>query len=141
MSQPYPYGPQHPHSPQAPMGTPPGQSYTPQAPGEPGANPYTAPQSVDQGTPPVQTWWPTATAEAFAPCPRCGCNYAERVKFSWWGGVLGPKLFTHVKCCNCAAAYNGKHGTWNTTNIVIYSVIATILSAVVVVLALVAGVL
>ena len=72
--------------------------------------------------------------ETSAPCPQCGCNYADRVKFSWWGGVLGPKMFTHVKCRNCASCYNGKHGTWNTTNITIYTIVAFILSAAIVLL-------
>ncbi|HEX8916431.1 MAG TPA: hypothetical protein VF796_29030 [Humisphaera sp.] len=60
----------------------------------------------------------------FAPCPRCGCPYADRVTFTWWGGLLGPKLFTHVKCRNCRQAYNGKTGRDNTTAITIYVVVS-----------------
>lgn len=64
----------------------------------------------------------------FAPCPKCGNTFADQMKFTWWGGVLGPKLLTHVKCRSCGTTYNGKSGKDNTTNIVIYSVIAGIIA-------------
>jgi len=59
----------------------------------------------------------------YAPCPFCNAATAEQVKFTWWGGFLGPKLLKHVKCLGCGKAYNGKSGKDNTTNIVIYSVV------------------
>lgn len=49
------------------------------------------------------------------------------MSFTWWGGILGPKLLTHVKCPECGHKYNGKTGRDNTTGIVIYSVIVLIL--------------
>ncbi len=64
----------------------------------------------------------------YAACPKCGSRGAELVKFSWWGGVLGPKMLTHVKCPSCDKKYNGKSGGDNTTGIVIYSVIVGIIS-------------
>jgi len=42
------------------------------------------------------------------------------VKFTWWGGLLGPKLLTHVKCGSCGHKYNGKSGKDNTAGIAIY---------------------
>lgn len=65
---------------------------------------------------------------AYAPCPQCGGTNAEKVRFTWWGGVLGPKILKHVKCPGCGKAYNGKTGQDNTTGIVIYSVIVGILA-------------
>ncbi len=62
-------------------------------------------------------------ATEYAPCPKCGALNAKQLNFTWWGGALGPKLFTHVKCQGCGSKYNGKTGKDNTTNIVIYSVI------------------
>jgi hypothetical protein len=57
----------------------------------------------------------------YAECPNCGCpGHATRVGFTWWGGVLGPALFTHVRCRDCATCYNGKTGNYNTTAIAIY---------------------
>ena len=67
----------------------------------------------------------------YAPCPRCQNTQADPVSFTWWGGVLGPKLLTHVKCANCAAKYNGKTGRWNTTAIVIYTVVLTVIAFVI----------
>lgn len=59
------------------------------------------------------------------------------MKFTWWGGLLGPKLLTHVKCRACGKQYNGKTGKDNTTNIVIYFIVvgAVCLGLVVVVIA------
>jgi hypothetical protein len=61
----------------------------------------------------------------YVPCPKCA-GAAERVKFTWWGGLLGPKLLTHVKCTGCNYKYNGKSGKDNTTGIIVYSVIVAI---------------
>ncbi|MEQ1643762.1 MAG: hypothetical protein ABL959_09990 [Pyrinomonadaceae bacterium] len=55
--------------------------------------------------------------------PFLQCVEREKVKFTWWGGLLGPKLLKHVNCLGCGKGYNGKTGKDNTTNIVIYSVI------------------
>ena len=63
---------------------------------------------------------------SFTPCPKCG-GAAEKLKFTWWGGLLGPKILTHVKCTACGYKYNGKTGKDNTTGIIIYSVIVAIL--------------
>lgn len=56
----------------------------------------------------------------YAPCPSCRQSVAQKMSFTWWGGLLGPKLLTHVKCQACGKTYNGKTGKDNTTNIVIY---------------------
>ncbi|MEO8648743.1 MAG: hypothetical protein ABI539_06220 [Acidobacteriota bacterium] len=61
--------------------------------------------------------------DQYQPCPRCGAGNAQKLSFTWWGGLLGPKLLTHVKCGNCAHKFNGKTGKDNTTGIVIYSVV------------------
>jgi rubredoxin len=67
-------------------------------------------------------------------CPRCGASHAEPVKFTWWGGLLGPRMLHHVKCLNCRYAYNGKTGQSNTTGIVIYTVVGAIIGIAIVVL-------
>jgi hypothetical protein len=60
----------------------------------------------------------------YVPCPKCTTPDPKQVKFTWWGGLLGPKLLSHVKCVNCGSAYNGKSGKSNTQGIVIYSLVA-----------------
>ena len=77
-----------------------------------------------------------------APCPQCGGTNAEKVRFTWWGGVLGPKILKHVKCTQCGKAYNGKSGKDNTMGIVVYSaVVAVVIFGFVVVLFAALGIL
>lgn len=64
----------------------------------------------------------------FAPCPKCHQSNAQQMSFTWWGGILGPKILTHVKCQNCRTTYNGKTGKDNTTNIIIYSVVVFVIA-------------
>jgi rubredoxin len=62
-----------------------------------------------------------------ARCPRCGHGENKPVGFTWWGGVLGPKMLSHVKCTGCGFAYNGKTGQPNTTAIIIYTVVVGVI--------------
>ena len=59
-------------------------------------------------------------ATNYAACPKCGTADPKTLNFTWWGGALGPKLLTHVKCLNCCYKYNGKSGKDNTVGIAIY---------------------
>jgi len=47
----------------------------------------------------------------------------QKVAFTWWGGILGPALLSHVQCQECRATFNGQTGQSNTGRIVIYSVV------------------
>ena len=67
-------------------------------------------------------------AEDYASCPKCGAGDPQLLKFTWWGGALGPKMLTHVKCQNCANKYNGKTGGDNTAGVAIYMIMTGILS-------------
>lgn len=60
-------------------------------------------------------------------CPQCQSPDFQAVTFTWWGGLLGPKLFNHVKCLDCGTKFNGKTGQSNTTAIVLYIVIANVI--------------
>ncbi len=62
----------------------------------------------------------------YVPCPKCS-GAAEKLRFTWWGGILGPKILTHVKCTGCGHKYNGKTGKDNTAGIIIYAVIVALL--------------
>lgn len=64
----------------------------------------------------------------YAPCPKCQATGAERMSFTWWGGLIGPKVLTHVKCPGCGHGYNGKTGRDNTTGIIIYTVIVGVIA-------------
>ena len=66
-----------------------------------------------------------------APCPSCRATSAKEVKYTWWGGLLGPKLLHHVECATCGVAYNGRTGKSNNVGIAIYMMVtcAVILGA------------
>jgi transposase-like protein len=67
-------------------------------------------------------------ATQYKPCPNCGSTNVEKVKFTWWGGALGPSMFTHVKCKNCGTQFNGKTGKSNQTNIILYFVASFVIA-------------
>jgi len=48
------------------------------------------------------------------PCPKCGAEESERVRWTWWGSFYGPALFNHVECPECGNTYNGRTGSSNT---------------------------
>ena len=56
-------------------------------------------------------------------CPKCGSKMVTKVKYTWWGGVLGPRMLHHTKCQACSYTYNSKTGKSNTQGIIIYSII------------------
>lgn len=112
-------GPPQGYPPQPPQGYPP--------PGYPPQN-YPPVGYPPQNYPPQPAWAGAPGASGFVACPRCASPDPEQVKFTWWGGLLGPKLLKHVKCRGCAMTYNGKTGQANTTNIVIYSVILGVIA-------------
>ncbi|MDA8743828.1 hypothetical protein N9N28_04255 [Rubripirellula amarantea] len=93
------------------------------------ANPYQAPMNEGVLPPGV-----SPTGANFAPCPQCQQQVANAVSFSWWGGVLGPKLLTHVKCGFCGHKYNGKTGGSNTLGISIYLGVGVIFGIIVAVM-------
>ncbi len=64
--------------------------------------------------------------KSYLPCPKCGGMGAERLSFTWWGGLIGPKVLNHVRCPHCSYNYNGKTGRDNTKGIIIYSIVVGI---------------
>lgn len=68
-----------------------------------------------------------------AACYQCQAQTAVPVSFTWWGGALGPRIFSHVKCGSCGATYNGKTGQSNTAKIAIYLVVMNAIAIAVIV--------
>ena len=85
-------------------------------------NPYAPPRTIE--TPPVIGQSGHYAGPQYAPCPRCGCTFADKVGFTWWGGVLGPRMLNHAKCALCRSTFNSKTGKSNTTAILIYQGVA-----------------
>ncbi len=64
-------------------------------------------------------------------CPYCKSDAPPRpAGFTWWGGLLGPRMLNHVICSACGKGYNGKSLQPNTTGIVIYSVVVGVVALV-----------
>lgn len=72
-------------------------------------------------------------AATFAKCPSCNRSNATKIGYTYWGGVLGPKLLSHVKCNECGTKYNGKSGKSNLVPIIIYSVVTFVIALAVVI--------
>ena len=68
----------------------------------------------------------SAAAPRCSHCPKCGETESTKVRYNWWGGALGPKLFHVVRCSRCRAQYNGRTGGSLTKAIIIYQVIAVL---------------
>jgi rubredoxin len=116
---------------------PPPQGYQPQGyqpQGAPWQQNYPPPPGHPHQNYPQQAVW--QGVGEYVPCPRCRRPDPEKVSFTWWGGLIGPRLFKHVKCNGCGLTYNGKSGQSNTTNIVIYSVVLGVIALVIALLVL-----
>jgi hypothetical protein len=79
--------------------------------------PYAPPQQQPYGY--QQPYGAIANPYALA-CPRCQSGNVYKPSFTWWGGILGPKLFNHAVCRGCGFGFNAKTGKSNTNNIIIY---------------------
>ncbi len=92
-----------------------------------GPNPYAPPQApVPQA--------PRGLASSPVACPQCQSADVHRPTFTWWGGLLGPKLFNHTICRGCGLGFNWKTGKSNATAIGIYFGVAIAIAVVFVIL-------
>jgi transposase-like protein len=64
----------------------------------------------------------------YAPCPNCKSQDAKKITFTWWGGVVGPKMFNHVKCSQCGTTYNSKTGNSNQSAITMYFAVTSVIA-------------
>ena len=78
-------------------------------------------------------------AFGFTACPRCNSPHLSRPSFTWWGGLLGPKLLNHTVCGSCSFGFNSKTGKSNATAIGIYMGVAVGIAILFVILRIAAG--
>jgi hypothetical protein len=93
-------------------------------------NPYTPPAA------PLAPADATSAAEAAraGQCPRCKSQNVHQPSFTWWGGVIGPKLFKHTICRACGFGFNRETGLANRNKIVTYTIVVSVLAVGVVLL-------
>ncbi len=41
-------------------------------------------------------------------CPQCSSTNTKEVKYTWWGGLVGPKIMNLQKCESCRFQFNRK---------------------------------
>lgn len=78
-------------------------------------NPYAPPRPAIGGAAGA-----AGPAGEWVACPRCGSGYVSRPTFTWWGGLVGPRIIKEVKCNGCGHRYNGRTGGPNTLAIALY---------------------
>ncbi len=88
------------------------------------SNPYASP-AIESRAPVARP-----AGQTHAPCPGCGAAEAKPISWTLWGGALGPRMFHHVRCKRCGAAYNGKTGQYNTTAITMYLLVSVAIGAI-----------
>ncbi len=64
-------------------------------------------------------------------CPECGSMDVHAVKYTWWGGMLGPKMFHHTKCEECKFTFNSKTRNSNKQAVIKYLVVSTLIAVVI----------
>jgi len=57
-------------------------------------------------------------------CPSCNGTSLKKVKYTWWGGIVGPAIINVTKCEECGETFNGNSGKSNTPAIVIFFIVA-----------------
>jgi hypothetical protein len=63
------------------------------------------------------------------PCPKCNGQATKEVRFTWWGGVVGPKMMNLTKCTGCGCQFNCKTGKDAMKAIIAYNVVGVIVAA------------
>jgi hypothetical protein len=83
---------------------------------------YRPPQAPTDQVPP---------GDASQPCPSCQNTSATKVKFTWWGGAVGPALFHVVQCTRCRTRFNGKTGGSLRNVIIVYQLVGVAIAGLV----------
>lgn len=120
------------------FGQPPQHPQYPQHPQHHGQQPYGQQPYGQQYPMQHHVQQPYAIANPYGlVCPRCQAQDVFKPTFTWWGGILGPKLLDHAQCRRCGFGFNAKTGKSNTKGIAIYYgvlfgivILLTIISAV-----------
>ena len=87
-------------------------------PQQPVANPFGDNAASWQNTMPQQA--ASVGAAIAGCCPSCRSPQHTKVRWTIWGGIIGPAMLSHVRCNQCSTTYNAKTGKSNNTAIAIY---------------------
>jgi len=68
-------------------------------------------------------------------CPQCSSTQTKAIKYTWWGGVLGPKLLNLQKCEACRFQFNRQTGKSTRNAVIVYNVVIIVVTIAIVVAA------
>lgn len=57
-------------------------------------------------------------------CPQCGQVTGKRIRYTWWGGAVGPALMSLTRCQACGFQFNAKTGLSTKKAILVYNLVA-----------------
>lgn len=90
----------------------------------PQENPYAAPAAPV--APAKNPHLATPAAGGKVGCYNCGSTSYSKIHWTIWGGIIGPMMFSHVRCNSCGTTFNSKTGKSNNTAITIYIAISLV---------------
>jgi hypothetical protein len=86
------------------------------------SNPYASPPTVLPERPAVaEVVEQRGSGPGF--CPKCGSDKHKTPSFTLWGGAIGQRIISHVKCQKCGTGFNSKTGESNLRNIILYQAV------------------
>jgi|GEM_PF-892754 len=62
-------------------------------------------------------------------CPYCQHDRSRKVRFTPWGGVLGPAIMRVVACAQCGQQFSGRNGSKIEGHRRVYSIIMIVMLA------------
>jgi hypothetical protein len=90
---------------------------------------------MDPTPPPVQpdaSPYLRPTMQGSGPaCPQCSSTRTSEVKYTWWGGILGPKMMNLQKCEDCRFHFNRKTNKGVANAIIVYNLVVVAVSLVI----------
>jgi hypothetical protein len=75
--------------------------------------------------PPQTSPYPRQTGDG-PTCPQCNSDNTKEVKYTWWGGLLGPKMMNLQKCEGCGFQFNRVTRQSVKNAIVMYNLVALV---------------
>ena len=62
-------------------------------------------------------------------CPHCGSTEMKPIRFTWWGGFIGPWLLRYSRCRSCRRKFALRTGRHRRLAILIYNLFVFALGA------------
>lgn len=64
-------------------------------------------------------------------CPQCNSANTKEVKYTWWGGIVGPKMMNLQHCNACGFQFNRATRKSTRNAVIAYNLVALVLALVI----------